>query len=61
MKPGDLVHVDVNLVVNLMGRGGAPFGIYLGEFKDPVFGRQARLLTCHGEIYLCHHDWLVHA
>jgi hypothetical protein len=26
-----------------------------------VFGRQAKLLTCHGEIYLCHHDWLVHA
>jgi len=35
--------------------------IYLGEFKDPVFGRQAKLLTSLGEIYLCHHDWLVHA
>jgi hypothetical protein len=39
---------------------GDPFlSIYLGEFIDPVFGRQARLYTSRGDIYICHHDWLV--
>ncbi len=54
MKPGDLVR---SLSI---GRDEI-LAIYLGEFTDPVFGRQARLLTCNGEIYLCHHDWLVYA
>lgn len=54
MKPGDLV------ISRGFGRENI-LSIYLGELKDPVFGRQAKLLTCHGEIYLCHHDWLVHA
>ena len=52
MKLGDLVLTRVV--------GFDPFlSIYLGEFIDPVFGRQARLYTSRGDIYLCHHDWLV--
>jgi len=54
MKRGDLV------ISRAFGREDM-LAIYLGEFKDPVFGRQAKLLTSLGEIYLCHHDWLVHA
>ena len=54
MKPGDLVHVDVNLVVNLMGKGGAPFGIYLGEFRDPQYGTFAQVLLASGKIMNLH-------
>jgi hypothetical protein len=52
MKPGDLV------LSRGFGRENI-LAIYLGEFIDPVFGRQARLYTSRGDIYLCHHDWLV--
>jgi hypothetical protein len=52
MKPGDLV------ISKMIGKDNI-LGIYLGEFTDAVFGRQAKLLMCTGEIYLCHHDWLV--
>lgn len=53
LKRGDLVRVDVNLM-----EGFTPLSIYLGEFKDPVFGILARVLTTSGRIRDVHHDHL---
>jgi len=53
LKRGDLVRVNQHLMMDC-----TPLAIYLGEFKDPVFGTLARILIAPGRIRDVHHDHL---
>lgn len=52
MNIGDLIKVNEHLLI--LGKVAAPFAIYLGEVKDPLYGCLAKIFLSNGIIRNVH-------